>query len=337
MNKNYNFFSSLLGASDDSFKKLNLNETNSIFKKNFTKLGKWDERRNGIITENGRWSWMNRINTHPNCIKSFYEWCIEYDKNFFIDFGNPLYHEFNVKKMWNYLESNFELFFTKNKTEKFYSELENKCMKSWNNGIISLVSILFSLKNSFNGISNIDYTFEEGNHNDMKKGVDISFTLKDGFNKKIQVKSGKVIDSYNEMIISGSSNKLNYSVDYYAYSTEYYNGQTDIVIFENNKKNIIKNNDDSIKVKKESVIYFKKKFMSESNKLQKIFDMCLKEKFSFEFVKDVELENHINIDTENKKVEVNISDIDDENFNSLLDEKFLELDQFFKDRLSKTL
>lgn len=70
--------------------------------------------------------------------------------------------------------------------------------------------------------------------------------------------------------------------------------------------------------------------MEESHKLQEIFKICSKKKLEFELVKNIEMENYINIDRENKKVEINISNINDDNFNDLLDEKILELNQIFQ-------
>jgi len=334
MNYDYDFFNGLFNRPNNNFKTIYRNETDSRFKQRFKDLGLWGIKKvngedDGILTEDGEWSWMNRINTHPNCLKSFYEWCTKTDPNFFSHFGNPLYNRINIKRMWDFLDSNFELYFTKSITNEYYDELERKCRNSWNSGNVSVISILFSLNEVFNDIKNVHYSFEFGEVEDMKGGIDISFTDKNGENKTIQVKSGNILNLGDEVILDGSPNKLNYKTDYYAYSNILYN-QTDIIIFKNDVDKIIKNKD-NIVVKKEIIIYIKTKMMTESNKLRDILRICGKNQIDFNLKKETSLNNYVNIDIENKKVDVNISDINDENLNNLLEEKIDELTQLFKD------
>ena len=310
-----------------------MTEVNNRFELRFKDLGLWGIKRingkyEGILTENGDWSWMNRINTHPNCLKSFYEWCVKTDTNFFTQFGNPLYHKINVKKMWDFLDSNFEQYFTNTITNEYYGELERKCKRSWNSGNISVISVLFSLNEAFDSVKNVHYSFEFGETEDMEGGVDLSFTDKNGEYKTMQVKSGKILNLGDEVIVDGSPNKLNYKTDYYAYSDFHYN-QTDVVIFKNDKEKMTKNID-NITIKKEIIIYIKTKMMTESNKLRDILWICGKNKLNFNLQKETSLNNYVNIDIEKKEVNINISDIDDKNLNNLLEEKIEELTQLFK-------
>ncbi len=334
MDKNYKFFNELFNRSNDNFKTIYKNEVNNRFEQRFRNFNLWGIKKingkyEGILTENGEWSWMNRINTHPNCLKSFYEWCIKSDTNFFTQFGNPLYHRVNIKKMWDFLDSNFEQYFTNTITNEYYGELERKCKRSWNSGNVSTISILLSLNEAFNGIKNVHYSFEFGETEDMEGGIDISFTDENDENKTIQVKSGKIFNFGDEVMVDGSPNKLNYKTDYYAYS-DVYNNQTDVVIFKNDKEKMTKNID-SIIIKKEIILYIKIKMMTESNKLRDILWICSKNKLDFNLKKETSSNNYVNIDIENKKVDVNISDINDENLNNLLEEKIDELTQLFKD------
>jgi hypothetical protein len=68
-----------------------------------------------------------------------------------------------------------------------------------------------------------------------------------------------------------------------------------------------------------------------SNKLNDILIFCSKHRMIFTFQKEGEV-NFIDISNDSeKKVVINICNIDDENLNNLLDEKIEELNQLFKD------
>jgi hypothetical protein len=58
--------------------------------------------------------------------------------------------------------------------------------------------------------------------------------------------------------------------------------------------------------------------------------ICSKKKFNFELSKTQDTPNTIIVDPINKKLEINISDIDDINLLSLINEKTKELQQLFE-------
>lgn len=70
--------------------------------------------------------------------------------------------------------------------------------------------------------------------------------------------------------------------------------------------------------------------MSESKKLEELLIICSKKNFNFELSKTQDIPNTIIVDPINKKLEINISDIDDINLLSLIDEKTKELQQLFE-------
>jgi hypothetical protein len=329
---NYEYFNQLFKNERGNFKKLWKDETNRRFKKCLSKTGRWGlcekNGKYGIINEDGSWSWMNRINTHPNCVKSFYEWCIKHDEKFFFYFGDYLYHRHNITKIWDYLESNFDLFFTKKITDKYYNEIEIKCKNSWLYGNLTVLTILFDLKKSFGEIKEVSFSLEEGDVKDMIEGVDLSFIDVNGEEKTIQVKSGTITNLGDEFLISGSPNDLRYKTDYYAYSS-LKNNITDVIIFKNDLNKIKKENG-NISIKKEIIIYYKSETMTESNKIREILIICGRNKIGMDLTNNKDHQNYVNIDINNNKVEINISDFEDENLKNILDEKILELNQIFQ-------
>lgn len=322
----YNFFKNLFDLGwngDNGWKSIYFNETQKCFEKHFKLLGLWcqhpeDPTKFGIIINN-KWSWMNRINTHPNCCLFFYRWCLEEDENFFIELGNPKYHSHNIRKMWKFLDENFEKFFTTNITNKYHNTLLNKCEQSWFNGNLSTIAVIISLKECFIGSKNYSYTFEQGDTKDMG-GVDVSFTTENDEIKTIQVKSGQFEDWKSEFYVSGSQNDLTYSTDYYSYSSVGDNF-TWVIFFKNDLSGLKKDENNKIEIQNELVLYHKRESMSLPQKLKELFEMSVKNNKSFSLT--MEGENNVTIDDD--QVIVIISNLEDENLENLLDEKIKEL------------
>lgn len=330
----FNFIQSLFdkGWGDKinrGWKSFYFKNTQQVFEKNFKEMGLWgqhpsDKKKYGILSENGLWSWMNRINTHPNCCLSLYNWCIENNPNFFVDFGNEKFHEYNANKMWNYLDENFKLFFTTNITNKYYNQLKIKCQKSWNNGNITLISVIIGLKSCYGEIYDIDFTFDYGDKNDMN-GIDLEFKLPNGQNRTVQVKSGKYLNLRDEFLVEGSVNGLDYKVDLYAYASVDSKTNLTSLIFFKNDNNLYKDGK-YIVVNSELVECFKNENMVIPQKLNDILILCSKNNLEFMLKRDMG-ENYVKLDLENKKIEINIFDYNDNNLESILSEKLNELYQ----------
>jgi hypothetical protein len=339
-NIDYNFIQKLFDSGFDygkGWKSHFFNNTQIVFEKHFNPLKKWkpnvtDMSKYGICDDNGKWSWMNRINTHPNCCLSFYKWCMENDSNFFNDFGNKNTHEENAKKMWNYLDNNFDLFFTDKITNKYFSELKFKCLKSWNSGNLSMIGIILSLQSSFGDVSDINFTFEYGDSEDMG-GVDLSFKLPNGDIKRMQIKSGKFLNMREEFLIEGSQNSLTYKEDYYGYvNIDVNSSRTSVIIFENVKE-LYKDNK-YIVVKSEFVKYQKIENMPIPEKLNEILIICGKNNVEFILTREDD-KNNIKFDEDSKKLIVNFSDFEDKGIENMIDEKLKELKEFFDKVSSK--
>jgi hypothetical protein len=308
------------------------NRAQSCFKKHYEPLNKWrpnrtDSKKYGHYNDDNLWSWTNRINTHPNCCLSFYNWGIKYNPNMFIDFGNPEYHEYNAKQMWDFVDKFFDLIFTTEKTDKYLRELKVKCQKSWNNGNITVISIILSLFNTFGEVTDIDYTFDYGDGGDMD-GVDLKFRLPNGESKTMQIKSGTFQNMGDEFHINGSPNDLTYSEDYYGYANaDGWKGFTSVIIFKNTP-NLYKN-DKTIIVKKEYVKYNKIQHMTIPEKLNELLVLCGKNDIEFILKREGDT-NSINYDNETKKITINFIDHEDKEMESLLDNKLVELKKLFK-------
>ena len=322
-----------LGYQDgNGWKSYYFNEAQSCFKKHYEPINKWrpnpkDLKKYGHYNNDNLWSWTNRINTHPNCCLSFYNWGIKYDPNMFVEFGNPEYHEHNAKQMWKFVDIFFDLIFTTNKTDKYLKELKIKCSKSWNNGNITVIAILLSLFDAFGKITDIDYTFDYGDGVDMN-GIDLSFKLPNGELKTMQIKSGTFINLRDEFHIKGSPNDLKYDADYYGYANvDGWKGITSVIIFDN-VPNIDKE-DKTLIVKTEYIKYNKIKHMPIPEKLNELLVLCGRNDIEFILTKEDDL-NSVIYDNETKKITISFIDGEDKEMETLLTNKINELKETFK-------
>lgn len=332
---NYQDAKSLFDNKFNTFKKMYLTKCIEVFNKHYEQRGelgpnKTDPTKLGKVDKNGNWCWENRINTHPNCLVYLYKWCVESDKDFFKNFGDPNWNKYNIEKMWNFYDTNFDLYFTNDITSEYYGILKEKCSKSWNNGNISLLELLFNLKICFGEkITNIDYSFKFGENDDMS-GVDLSFDDENGIKKTIQLKSGKFIDYGDEFHVQGSPNNLAYKTDYYAYvhvSQSNYE-PTSLIVFKNIFSELKKDEEGKIFFNKDLLIFKKIEFMTTSEKLNTILKIASTKKLEFVLEKEGST-NSVDIQTD--KVTINIGDIDDKKLDELLDKKIEELQQLFQD------
>ena len=306
-------------------------EAQSCFEKHFTPLNKWRQNPNdsttyGHFNDYNLWSWTNRINTHPNCCLSLYNWALKNNPKVFIDFGNPEFHEYNAKRMWVFADKYFDLIFTTKTTDKYYRELKTKCQKSWNNGNITMIAIIMSLVEAFKNVTDIEYTYSYGDGEDMN-GVDLSFKINDTI-KTMQIKSGKFINLGDEFHINGSPNDLKYNVDYYGYAdVDYWKGLSSVIIFENTSK--LYKEEKTIIVKTEYVKYDKIKHMPIPEKLNELLVLCGRNDIEFILKREDEI-NSVIYDNETKKIIINFIDSEDKEMETLLTNKIVELKETLK-------
>ena len=333
---NYNFINKLFDLGfqkGKGWKSHYFREAQSCFKKHFEPLNKWKinekdpKKREGHFNDQNVWSWTNRINTHPNCCLSFYKWAIKYDPNMFIDFGNPEFHEHNAKKMWEFVDKFFDLIFTTTTTDKYLRELKIKCSKSWNNGNLTMITILLNLKSTFGEVSDVDFTFDYGDGGDMD-GFDLSFKISTGEIKTIQIKSGKFLNMKDEFLVNCSPNDLDYDTDYYGYaSLDDWERVVSVIIFENTPQ--LYKQDDTIIVKSEYVKFNKIQYMGVPDKLNELLILCGRKDIEF-ILKKEDGANSIDYNNESKKITINFIDHEDVEMENLLDNKIKELKELFK-------
>ena len=303
----------------------------NTFEKHFKPLNKWrpnpkDPKKWGHYNDDNLWSWTNRINTHPKCCLLFYQWAIKYNSNLFMNFGNPDYHDYNAKKMWEFLDKYFNHIFTTNITDKYHRQLKIMCQKSWNGGNLSSIAIILKLTETFGEVTEISHTYDYGDGQDMD-GIDLTFNTNDG-KKTMQIKSGKFVQIDDEFYISGSPNDLTYDVDYYGYANiDYMSENTSVIIFENNKHLYKENN--KIIVKKEYVKYHNMTHMPIPEKLNELFILCCDNSVEYILQKENDI-NSINFDIESKIIVINFIDYEDKEMEKLLDSKISELKELFK-------
>jgi ribosomal protein L12E/L44/L45/RPP1/RPP2 len=71
--------------------------------------------------------------------------------------------------------------------------------------------------------------------------------------------------------------------------------------------------------------------MNEPSKLEKLLLFCSQNKLEFNLERGENTENKIDINVEDKKINIIISDVDDKELNDLLENKIKELHNLFKD------
>ena len=311
----YVFFKSLFDEGWSGFKGHYFKETQKRFENEFSKMKMWgwcDEKdKFGILNKNGSWHDYNRINTHPNICKFFYNECVKDNPNCFIEFGNSKYHKHNVTVLWDFIIKNFELYFTKNVTETYYNLINGLLNQSWQRGSIGVIISVIYLKKIFFDLKDLKFGFQTGDKNDMS-GVDIEVELSDNSIIKIQVKSGRYTDKNygGRYYINGSSNDLDYGkCDYYIYSqTKYGKQPSSFIIFKNTPEIVRKDN--SIVVPVDSIKFKIQEEMILPENLTELMKICSENNYNFQIIKEEEF-NYIKLDEEKKELVVNFSDYDD--------------------------
>ena len=330
----YNDFKSLFDEGWDGFKGFYFNEAQRNFEMEYRKIGKWgwcqSREKEGILTEDGDWDDANRINTHPNLCKFFYEECIKDNPNIFVEFGNPQYHRENVIVLWNFIISNFDLYFTKKITNKYYDLIYGFLNQSWQRGNISVIIAVIYLKNFYPNIRNIKFGFKTGDKDDMD-GIDIEATLEDGSIIRIQVKGGRYTDKNygGKYYINGSTNDLKYDrCDHYIYTqTKYGNLPSSFIMFKNTDQ--IGRKDKSIIVPVDDIKFKIQENMPMPENLTDLMKICGENNIQFQIKKEEE-SNYIKLDEENKTLTINFSDYEDNSLEKESIEMLDKLKEMFK-------
>lgn len=330
----YDDFKSLFDEGWDGFKGYYFNEAQRNFEKEYTKIGKWgwcqSREKSGILTEDGDWDDANRINTHPNLCKFFYEECIKDNPDIFVEFGNPQYHKDNVTKLWEFIIDNFDLYFTKKITSNYHNLIYGLLNQSWQRGNISLIIAVIYLKKFYPNIQNIEFGFKTGDKNDMN-GIDIEATLDDDTIIRIQVKGGRYTDKNygGKYYVNGSSNDLKYDkCDYYIYTqTKYGSLPSSFIMFKNTTE--IGRKDKSIIVPADEIKFKIQEDMGMPENLADLMKICGENNIQFQIKKEEEL-NYIKLDEENKTLIINFSDYEDDSLEKESVEMLNKLKEMFK-------
>lgn len=138
-----------------------------------------------------RWSWMNSINTNYSAIYQL----IEEINNTSVK--KILYHDFINNK-----DETIEYFKTKlleNKQEYFnpgskvFKKMFFICQKSWNHGIISILSGIYTISKNFD-VNDMNLSYCRGEKEDMNNGCDLLLSI-NGINNKTQHKVANLYDN----------------------------------------------------------------------------------------------------------------------------------------------
>lgn len=331
---NYEFFSQLIGEGWGGFKGYYFNEAQHNFKIEYGKIGKWgwceSRKKEGILTEDGDWDDANRINTHPNLCKFFYEECVKDNPNIFTEFGNPQYHRENIKILWNFIATNFDLYLTNKITNKHYDFIYKLLNNSWERGNISVIIAVIYLKKFHPNIKNIKYGFKTGDKDDMD-GIDIEAVLEDDTIIRAQVKSGRYKDKEyaGKLYVNGSTNDLDYKkCNYYIYTqTKYGENPSSFIMFKNTDR--LGKKEKSIIVPIDDIKFKIQENMPIPENLSELMKICGENNIQFQIKKEEE-SNYIKLDEENKTLTINFSDYEDTSLEKESIEMLDKLKKMFK-------
>ena len=231
----YNDFKKLLDNLD--FKILYKKRANAVFEKNGRRLGIWKIYKNGkygIIDNKNIWCWRNTINTH---VYAFYDlYYLLYDMTgILLEITNESKWNESINILWEFVDKNFDLFFTENIESKYFNKFRLRTNRSWTNGQVGLIGVLYKLREHFADcvITSILFKLERGDTDDFK-GKDIVFENSCGEKISVQVKMGKIVNQTNEGYeIECSSNDMNANCNYYSFiDIDVKNNVTTIVSFQ---------------------------------------------------------------------------------------------------------
>jgi hypothetical protein len=317
---------------NDIFKSYYMKRCNEVFMENGKKFGiykYWPKNKQyGIINEYGIWCWRNTVNTHPYCLLDMY-YLYRHFNNETLDFDKKDTLLENIDKLFNFIDKNFELFFTTNIEQKYFLNFWRRCNKSWGGGQITTIAVMYKIRELFPDckIIGMDFSIMRGDGNDFR-GKDI--IIKNDCEEiiSIQVKGGRVIgQDENGFIVESSVNDLNAKSNYYCF-VDITKTNTGIITFQNLKSYIIKGEKNHT-FRKEILHPIQINESMESPQiLQEIAEFCFSKKLLFElqYIK----ENTNQMEIKDNVIIITIADFKDPDLVKILSESFTELKKTFK-------
>lgn len=284
----------------------------------------------GLKDKDNKWCWRNTINTHPYCFTELYKisrelGCTEID---FFDISKK--YE-NIKKLWEFLESKWELIFTDNIESKYFYKLMFLTNKSWSVGQITTISFLYSFKEVFENekFKKIYFSLDRGDLLDFL-GIDVVLVTNKNEKITIQIKNGKFIERSSLYQISSSVNDFKSIATHYCFVNIEEN-ETKIIVLKNEKKQISEyynsyTFDKELLVNKPII-----KNMVVTQKLHEMLIFCAENKIIFDLKNKEGEENNISWSLNSEKiVTIIIGDFKNENLGNYISTKFEELKETLK-------
>ena len=319
---------------DYTFKMNYKDECNDVMKKKGLENNQWVEHeingKFGLKDKDNRWCWRNTINTHPNCFAELYNisqelGCDEID---FYDKSNKLE---NIKKLWSFLENNWELIFTDNIESKYFYKLLLKTNKSWSLGQITTIAFLYIFREIFEDkeFKKINFSLDRGDILDFK-GIDIELITKENEEITIQVKTGQFTERTSKYSLTSSVNDLKSIATHYCFVNIQEN-ETKIIVFKNEKK-LIENYPPVHTFSKKLLINKPiTKNMVIPQKLHEMLIFCAENKIVFDLKNNEDEENNVSWSLSPEKiVTVTIGDFKKEDLGDYVSTKFEELKEALK-------
>jgi hypothetical protein len=248
-----------------------------------------------------------------------------------LDFSNSGLWLSNLKKLWLFIETKWELFFTDNIEIKYFYKLLLRTNKSWSIGQITTIAFLFVYREVFKDFkfSKLSFSFDRGDLDDFN-GIDVRILTTSGKEFTIQIKNGNFERNENSFTITSSVNDLRSPATHYCY-VSINNNETKIAVFKNDVEKITQNGEIytfPLELLENEVII---KNMPIPQKLHEILMFCHENKIVFDLKNNEGEENNVSWSSIPQKiVTVTIGDFKKENLAEYISTKFEELKEALK-------
>jgi hypothetical protein len=295
----------------------------------FSKNGRYsiNPKNKGVYyTSNNQssWSWINSINTNYSCLYLILKHIVsKYGRDVgYLDF-EPNFIDGTLDFLKSKIIEDKQTIFTPGSV--VFGEMFFMAQKTWNNGLISEISSILTLKKYFE-IGNVSVNFKRGDLNDMNKGTDLQLMF-EGKYRNTQHKSNKLIEEGDEY----TSSRLIYTEHTYRNNVDLFTIDSDgkIYLFRNSKDLTLcgtKNGKFFIN-KKLEIKQMKKEEQEFTNLLTDMTRICYEKKYIFNFEKGESGENYFEDNNKGSIREINfyLNDVNDLNLINIVKEQISKL------------
>jgi hypothetical protein len=253
-----------------------------------------------------------------------------------LNFNNESKWLESINILWEFVDKNFDLFFTENVESNIFNQFRLRTNKSWSQGQITTIAVGYKLRELFDDceISSLYFNIERGCVDDFR-GKDIVFSNKCNEKISLQIKMGSIVNETDDGYeVKSSVNDLKAKCEYYSFvDIDTHKNITTISLFQNpfDKTRYIKLMDNRNFFYKKEILH---KIIKENMEVPQILMLIAQYSFQNKIVFDLRNEqgqknNIVWNDSPEKILEITIGDFKDKNLGNYLTEEFEKLKEFF--------